>query len=864
MTVLKGKTTTIAAAFLVILAIAISLFALPAEKQTATAQDTYKTYAYIGATPNPVGVNQEVLLHVGITQQLNIEGDSWKDLSVTIERPDGKTDTIDDITTDSTGGTGRIYIPDIEGNYTLQTHFPAQWYNYTDYWGGVSSTYYLASDSEKLELVVQAEPLPIWPDIPLPTEYWTRPIHANLYEWHTVSGNWLKTYGSGGVNRFIPYNDDAPETGHILWAKPLAGGGLAGGRMGEDNRTHSYECGGAYEPKFENAIVIAGVLYYDLYESRGTTYTGIEVVAVDLKTGEELWAKPLIGRTGTTTGSTVSGDDRLLDGQSEQFPDGIARRLYMGQVFYWDSYNYHGVYGILWTVTGDTWMAFDAKTGRWIYTIIDVPSGTTLEGEDGEILRLQINRGQGWMALWNSSALVSTRGSWNPHGNVYNASGTGSGPARAWMWNVTIPTSTELPGSVNDVFFEDMIVGSNIPTGFGGGYSPSTITWWGISLKPGDEGRLLFEKTWTPPADWVGNLTIRYGTASAEEKVALLWTDEREWWAFSLASGNYLWNSEPEHYLHIYGTTNVIGYGKFYSVYMSGVVYCYDIQTGDRLWVNDVSSRDTLSEVLWSTNFPLRIAFLTDGKLYMYSGEHSPVDPKPRGAPMVCLNATTGEEIWKLNGMWFYYRANPTMGDSIISILNSYDNRIYTLGKGPSATTVSIQEDVVVHGESVLMKGTVTDVSPGTNDAGLTMRFPNGVPAVSDVSMNEWMQYVHMQFPRPTNVTGVEVVFSVVDPNNNSYEVARATTDASGYFGCTFVPEVPGFYKVIATFEGSGAYYGSFAETFVNVEEAPQPTPCPTPTPEPMTDLYVTGFGAGMIIAIVVVGLLLVLMLRKR
>ena len=68
MTISKGKTTTIAAAFLIILAMAVSLLALPAEKQTATAQDTRKSYAFIGATPNPVGVNQETLLHIGITE----------------------------------------------------------------------------------------------------------------------------------------------------------------------------------------------------------------------------------------------------------------------------------------------------------------------------------------------------------------------------------------------------------------------------------------------------------------------------------------------------------------------------------------------------------------------------------------------------------------------------------------------------------------------------------------------------------------------------------------------------------------------------------------------------------------------------
>jgi len=126
----------------------------------------------------------------------------------------------------------------------------------------------------------------------------------------------------------------------------------------------------------------------------------------------------------------------------------------------------------------------------------------------------------------------------------------------------------------------------------------------------------------------------------------------------------------------------------------------------------------------------------------------------------------------------------------------------------------------------------VTDVSPGTNDIKLTTRFTNGVPAVSDASMSEWMLHVYKQFEKPADATGVEVVVSVLDPNMNSYEVARTTSDGSGYFGCTFKPEVPGFYKIITTFEGSGSYYGSFAETFVNVEEAPEPAPVPTSEPE--------------------------------
>ena len=111
---------------------------------------------------------------------------------------------------------------------------------------------------------------------------------------------------------------------------------------------------------------------------------------------------------------------------------------------------------------------------------------------------------------------------------------------------------------------------------------------------------------------------------------------------------------------------------------------------------------------------------------------------------------------------------------------------------------------------------------------------------------------------------GGEVVVSVIDPNNNVYEVGRATSDSSGFFKLSFAPEVPGDYTIIASFDGSGAYYGSFAETAITVEDAPAPTSEPTPTPVSAADLYLVPGITGIIIAIAIVGAIIVLMLRKR
>jgi outer membrane protein assembly factor BamB len=830
----KTKASTIA--LFLVLTIAVTIVAIP----PATAQAPYRktTYAYIGALPNPVGVNQDVLLHIGITDYLLIATDGWKGLSVTIKRPDGKTDTITDITTDSTGGTGRTYTPDIPGNYTLQTHFPEQ--NYT--WvmppsfnpALIGTVTYLASVSEELTLVVQEDPVPYYPGNALPTEYWTRPIDAQLREWYTVAGNWVTTPD----NMFAPYNDDAPETAHILWTKPHALGGVAGGATGE----HSYDMGDAYRGKWPTPAIIHGVIYYNKGISSmggGTPQQGI--VAVDLKTGEELWVK-----------------------------EGIT--LAFGQTMYWSSVNMHGVFSYLWETVGTTWNAYDPLTGDWVYTMNNVPPsgvmfGASLmrRGENGEILIYTIDQANGWLAMWNSSNLIPLRGmpdptipfmgflyySWMPEGKTVDAG--------VYQWNVTIDKG--LPGGVNRVL-EDRIIGSTL--GMIGATAPTEVVFWAVDTTPENKGRLLFNQTWKTPS---GDLEISFSATSVEDGVFTLWAKEtRVHYAFDIDTGRLLWGpSEPQHYLDIfYATTNAIAYGNLYSTGVSGQVHCYDVTTGDRLWT--YYANDPYQEILWANDWWLSILFITDGKIYVGHEEHSPIDPRPRGGPFICLNATTGEEIWRANGLFrqTHWGDHAIIGDSIIATQDTYDQRVYAIGKGPSATTVTAPDISVPFDTPVMIRGTVTDISPGTEEYALRARFPNGVPAVSDANMSDWMLYVYKQFERPADVVGVEVTISVVDPNNNCYEVATTTSDASGFFSAEFEPLVPGKYTVIATFEGSQAYYGSFAETSLLVEEAPAATPPPTPTPAPMTDTYVLSLGIAAIIAIVVIGLVLILMLRKR
>ena len=862
---LESKTMTTLIALILLLTITLPLIALP--NANAQITGTMKTYPYIGATPNPIGVGQETLLHTGITQQLSLQPEGWEGLTITVTKPDGTTQTLGPFRTDATGGTGTVFVPDKAGNYTLQTNYPEQ--VCVDGVGGFfgqtipPGTVMEAGKSDIITLVVQDEAITYYSGFPLPTEYWTRPFDAQQREWAQIAGSWLEI----PVNMYVPFND-APETAHILWKTQLTSGGTVGGALdnSQELTEHSFEMGDAYEGKFGagffgggNPLIIAGKLYYEKYAGNDEFK---ETVCVDLHTGEELWSRPLL-------------DNRTFT---------------RAQLMYWDTYDYHGVYDYLIAVVGGgffsptppTWNFFDPWTGDWVYSLTDLPSGSMTRGPKGEFLIYTVNTQRGWMTLWNSTNIpqlyASTQlgsmayGQWQPMGKEVNATGaitdyfgnpvvTPNTPLgiAGYHWNKTIPTG--LAGNVISVL-DDRIIGGSI--------SGQGVSLWGLSRKPGQEGLLLFDKTWNPPNSFVnGNLTISTAAVSSNGVggVLTIWSkEERIRYGFSTETGEYLWaTDDPEYYLQIYvSTLSAIVDDKLYSTGASGITYCYDIKTGDLLW--EYHAADAYSEILWANDWWTSILFIADGKIYLGHEEHSPIDPRPRGAPFICLNATTGEVIWRADGLFRQtgWGGMALIGDSIIATMDTYDQRIYGIGKGPSATTVTGPEIVQPLGTPVLIKGTVTDISPGTEEYALTARFPQGVPAVSDDSMNDWMLYVYKQFPRPADADGVEVIISVVDTNGNYRDIGTTTSNDDGFFSFNWQPDIEGLYTVYASFAGSESYWPSHAVTAFAVDEAAA-TPAPTAAPLASTaDMYFVPAVAGIIVAIIIVGAVLLLALRKR
>ncbi len=845
---------------------AVPLMSIP----SASAADAQKTYAVSDAIPNPVGVGEQTLLKAGISQAAPSASYGWTGITITVVTPSGQTETLGPLTTDSTGSTYALYTPHEAGVYNLTTHVPEQTIpiNFTDSERGqfyIAGTKLAASEASS-QLIVTEEPSAVYPGHALPTEYWSRPVDPQLREWFSISGNWV----ARPDNSLALYNDEAPETAHMLWAKPLTTGGLVGGAQGDPELIPTaYYAGDAYEGKFSNSVIMNGVLYYNTAPSGTYATVGVNgIQAVDLRTGENLW---FLNNTALT----------------------------FGQTMFYNSYNVNGEFSYLWSVSGSTYTALSPYDGSFQFKFSNVPTGPLTVrtfGPSGEILIYQIDYANGWMALWNSTlaglqnAVIGTPqyGSWS-----FSVIGMGATPrmldgslSKCYSWNVTIPTGlntrAELGANSIKVYPGDRIVGMD--------YNQSRVRVWAIPINDITATRTaavatpqalstLYDKTWAAPTEWVeGANTLHYTGATnyVDDPVygtgiIAVWDKElRTHYGFSVVDGTYQWATESENYLDQYGWGNAehtwyFAYGKLYSVGVGGIMYAYDLANGHTAWTYNLT--DPYNEPVTGENWWGWIDLITDGKIYIGTLEHSANNPIPRGGPFACVNATDGSEIFRVNGMMRETRwgGNPIIGDSIIAGMDTYDNRIYAMGKGPTQLTANAPDVSVDLGKSVVIKGTVTDISAGTKDSAIALRFPNGVPAVSDESQSAWMLYVYKQFERPTNASGVPVSISVIDANGNFRTIGTTTSDSTGAYSFSWKPDIAGAYTVYATFAGSASYWGSSATNAFTVDEAAAPTAAPTAAPPNAADMYLLPGIAAIIVVIIIVGAATILVgMRKK
>jgi hypothetical protein len=964
---IKNKTMAIMIALFLTISMSASMILLPNANAHSPAWQI-ADHAYIAVAPNPIGVGQTLNILIWTAQPLpnsaitnNIRKDNYV---LTITDPNGKNTTQTWAVVDNTGDEQfTTFTPTEPGNYTATFVFQGMTYPTLSQ---VTSTVplsaatnasinalagdaYLTAQATET-FTVQQQPLQTI-NYPLPTEYWTRPIEGQNTNWYIIASNWLGPssyqFGSAaqtgtGYNIFQA-DGSAPNSGHILWTKPMEFGGVIGGSNTAVSGA-TYYSGSSYQPRFYNSIIMNGYLYYKMpFGGGGTTTTingvvyGGAYVCVDLRTGQTIWQNtnatynPTWGQVYNQVDPNQSGgipSGYLWQSWTLLTPTGASVTTPIAPA---NAYNPAGV-----LMNNVTWIAYDGFTGNWIFNITNVPQtwtqygpgGTMMAeqaimpayGPNGELLRYvldyNVTTQSGWLALWNSSAVINNlaapSGPYRPEGRQIDGSvATSSSSAfyyNPYSWNVTInknldglivnqtaPFGVAQSGpTILAVFPGDIMMGTSsaLTVSVGPQYTPNPFTMWAINLNTsiGTVGQVLWVQNYTAPELMTGNtnlgsFTQRIGPVDHTTRIFTMQIGETfQWLGYNLDTGNLAWGptttSIPNGYQYFgsglgIGQCTVNAYGNIYVQGYGGEIWCYSTASGNLLWQfgngGVGNSTDDGINSPWGL-LPTMISAIADGKVYVYSQQHGNGAQSPyyKGESIWVLNATTGQQIWTIpfqgpnDGGPGYPEGSVADGEYVNQ--NMYDNQIYAFGQGPSATTVSAPQTAINAGQKVVLQGTVVDISAGTKQNMQAANFPYGVPVASDASESAWMEYVYMQKPCPDNFTGVTVSLTAVDPNGNLIQIGTATTDAQGLYHYTWTPpDVPGDYKITANFVGTNSNYGSAAETAMTVTQAPTATPTAVPQTNLATTADLMTYIVVAVVAIIIaIAIATLLMLRKH
>jgi hypothetical protein len=914
MQIAKNKTAAATLALILMLSITATLVVFPLVSAHTPAW-TIPTSSYCLVTPSTVGLGQYTTIVVFVDRYSPTagggSGQRWSGFLITITKPDNTVVTIGPFECGSDVGSDyRTYTPDQLGTYKIVFSWPGETAEAAP--GHPSSSEYIGdfyegSTSDPAYLTVQQQPVTGWQEPPLPTGYWQVPINAANRAWSSLASNWLK--GSWNPGNFQPAGT-APESAHVMWTKPItpafAGGVIDAQWPGIPADPNDYE------NPWSSPIIMNGKIYYNS-PNVATESGAYGYYCVDLYTGEQVWYK-----NGTDNGlnnpyTLSTGLGSRVAYHSQQYVG-----LSQGQLYYYYSVNGQGVLSYLWMQQGSTWYLLDAATGNWILTLVHVPSGTPAVDQDGDLLVYTYNPSTGNILCWNSSQAIPPSAPLGTGQQQWKLRlGATIDAVNDTNWSKITPSS-DFPAEVLQLshsgYTMNVTVDKNLPitVAFGaatGGFSAilqddkrvpkelfgfyraggSTIgadpsgdnpfQVWLIGINEhatdyspfpeysatqntnlGFTATVLWNKNISLPITGK-NYTWNLAGVSYDDQVFLVTCKQTsQLWGYSLKDGSLLWGPTPARFnpIDFYGVGGNFYYGKFLSVGYGGTLYAYDAQTGALLWnYNDTAPA---YESPYGDNYPLSIGAVCDGKVYLYSSEHSPTKPLWRPY-LICVNATDGTEIWKL----LDYNMGMGIADGYIVTGSEFDNMIYCIGKGPSATTVAASPKVSVQGSSVMIEGAVIDQSSGAIEIAKKMGFSNGVACVSDADQQAWMQYLYMQQANPTSATGVSVSLDLYDPNGNYVHIGDATSDTSGFYSFKVDPNMlaagPGKYVLVATFAGSASYAPSYAETSFTVDPTPAATP-PVEYPQPIDNtMTIIVVGIAIIIAVAIVGILI---LRKK
>lgn len=115
-------------------------------------------------------------------------------------------------------------------------------------------------------------------------------------------------------------------------------------------------------------------------------------------------------------------------------------------------------------------------------------------------------------------------------------------------------------------------------------------------------------------------------------------TDDNTLYCFNATNGQVLWTNTPDTNGY-FATGCAVAYGMVYELNKDGYFYAIDIETGNLIWKYK-GPNDTL---IWPG-----MPTVADGKVYVTTGEAAQYNGPVGTSEFACLNAYTGQPIWKL------------------------------------------------------------------------------------------------------------------------------------------------------------------------------------------------------------------------
>ncbi|MCW4046569.1 MAG: PQQ-binding-like beta-propeller repeat protein, partial [Candidatus Bathyarchaeota archaeon] len=595
----KNKAVAIVIAMLLAFSIASTAFA----QVPKSAGDTQTIYAFVNVGPNPIGVGQLATVNFFMASPL-LTSEVAKNWTVVITAPNGNKETKGPFVSDTTGGSYTTFTPDQVGNYTIVAYFAEQVLT-----NGVKA---LAATSNTVTLVVQEEPVQLgyYAVTPLPTSWWQTPVTAeNVQEWYKITGPWLG-YGSvtfastGGYNytgNYNPYTESV-KSGHILWTKIWASGGVAGGDAG-GTESSNYWSTSQYQPKYA-PVIINGIMYSQWFPTTMGTNMGQGIVAVDLYTGQTLW--------------TINTTNPLRCGMNTQY----------------HHVNQYGVIGpFIWTTgtlpaadtggtlvnsTGTQWNMYQGLTGQYILSIVNGTTPSLTVSDQGDVLGYYVNSTAGvertypyrnstvvWvnstgphLTLWNMTmAIGQTGGSWQPARNTIREWQTGV------VWTVPLPLNTTDTGApinrgaagsptlaINGITNGAVVMTAGFT--FGQGFGGQMNGWLLCGAMDANDGHVL----------WARNITSAETGALAPDSRTNVWIQDgklilgnmafADVYAIDARTGTKAWNTKlrnPDgslpHGYTVFGLARLPGpEGRIALIGFGGDVWCLNTTDGSLLW----------------------------------------------------------------------------------------------------------------------------------------------------------------------------------------------------------------------------------------------------------------------------------------